>query len=42
MPLDGIKIAGYVGCQTNRLFSIDGESFENSKYLKVCHRLADT
>ena len=32
-PLDGIKIAGYVGCQTNRPFGIDGESFENPKYL---------
>ena len=32
-PLDGVKIAGYVGCQTNRPFGIDGESFENPKYL---------
>jgi len=32
-PLNGIKIAGYVGCQTNRPFGIDGESFENPKYL---------
>ena len=32
-PLDGIKIAGYVGCQTNRPFGIHGESFENPKYL---------
>jgi heterodisulfide reductase subunit B len=32
-PLDGIKIAGYVGCQTNRPFGIAGESFENPKYL---------
>ena len=32
-PLDGIKIAGYVGCQTNRPFGIDRESFENPKYL---------
>jgi heterodisulfide reductase subunit B len=32
-PLDGIKIAGYVGCQTNRPFGILGESFENPKYL---------
>lgn len=32
-PLEGIKIAGYVGCQTNRPFGIDGESFENPKYL---------
>jgi heterodisulfide reductase subunit B len=32
-PLEGIKIAGYVGCQTNRPFGISGESFENPKYL---------
>lgn len=32
-PLQGIKFAGYVGCQTNRPFGIDGESFENPKYL---------
>ena len=32
-PLSGIKIAGYVGCQTNRPFGIEGESFENPKYL---------
>lgn len=32
-PLTGIKIAGYVGCQTNRPFGIAGESFENPKYL---------
>jgi heterodisulfide reductase subunit B len=32
-PLGGMKIAGYVGCQTNRPFGIDGESFENPKYL---------
>lgn len=32
-PLEGIKIAGYVGCQTNRPFGIEGESFENPKYL---------
>jgi len=32
-PLEGIKIAGYVGCQTNRPFGIDGESYENPKYL---------
>ncbi len=31
--LDGIKFAGYVGCQTNRPFGIAGESFENPKYL---------
>ncbi len=32
-PLKGIKIAGYVGCQTNRPFGIAGESFEDPKYL---------
>ena len=32
-PLEGLKIAGYVGCQTNRPFGIDGESFENPRYL---------
>lgn len=32
-PLSGMKIAGYVGCQTNRPFGIEGESFENPKYL---------
>lgn len=32
-PLEGIKIAGYVGCQTNRPFGIQGESFENPVYL---------
>ena len=32
-PLEGIKIAGYVGCQTNRPFGIHGESFENPVYL---------
>jgi heterodisulfide reductase subunit B len=32
-PLSGIKIAGYGGCQTNRPFGIEGESFENPKYL---------
>ncbi len=32
-PLEGIKIAGYVGCQTNRPFGIEGESFENPQYL---------
>jgi heterodisulfide reductase subunit B len=38
-PLEGIKIAGYVGCQTNRPFGIDGESFENPMYLDT---LVDT
>ncbi len=32
-PLEGLKIAGYVGCQTNRPFGIAGESFENPVYL---------
>ena len=32
-PLEGIKIAGYVGCQTNRPFGVVGESFENPKCL---------
>ncbi|MBB1073051.1 CoB--CoM heterodisulfide reductase iron-sulfur subunit B family protein [Rhodoferax sp. 4810] len=32
-PLTGIKVAGYVGCQTNRPFGIAGESYENPKYL---------
>ncbi|EDN70306.1 heterodisulfide reductase subunit B [Beggiatoa sp. PS] len=32
-PLKDIKIAGYVGCQTNRPFGIDGESYENPLYL---------
>ena len=31
--LEGIKFAGYVGCQTNRPFGIAGESFENPLYL---------
>ncbi len=38
-PLEGIKIAGYVGCQTNRPFGIAGESFENPMYLD---KLVDT
>jgi len=32
-PLEGIKFAGYVGCQTNRPFGVAGESFENPMYL---------
>lgn len=32
-PLAGLKVAGYVGCQTNRPFGIDGESYENPMYL---------
>src|SRR5512135_2336308 len=31
--LQGVKFAGYVGCQTNRPFGIAGESFENPLYL---------
>ena len=38
-PLKGIKFAGYVGCQTNRPFGIDGEAFESPKYLG---KLAET
>lgn len=38
-PLDGVKVAGYVGCQTNRPFGIAGESFENPMYLD---KLIDT
>jgi heterodisulfide reductase subunit B len=38
-PLEGVKIAGYVGCQTNRPFGIAGESYENPKYLD---KLVDT
>lgn len=30
--LEGMKIAGYVGCQPNRLLGIDGVSFENPQY----------
>lgn len=32
-PLNDLKFAGYVGCQTNRPFGIQGESFENPVYL---------
>jgi heterodisulfide reductase subunit B len=32
-PLEGVRFAGYVGCQTNRPFGIAGESFENPMYL---------
>ncbi len=32
-PLEGSKIAGYLGCQSNRPFGIAGESFENPQYL---------
>ncbi|MCX7891160.1 MAG: CoB--CoM heterodisulfide reductase iron-sulfur subunit B family protein [Burkholderiales bacterium] len=38
-PLEGVKFAGYVGCQTNRPFGIAGESFENPMYLD---RLVET
>ncbi len=38
-PLEGIKIASYIGCQTNRPFGIAGESFENPVYLD---KLVDT
>ncbi|ODU09409.1 MAG: heterodisulfide reductase [Rubrivivax sp. SCN 71-131] len=38
-PLEGLKFAGYVGCQTNRPFGIAGESFENPMYLD---RLVET
>jgi heterodisulfide reductase subunit B len=31
--LQGLKFAGYIGCQTNRPFGIAGESFENPMYL---------
>lgn len=31
--LDGMKFAGYVGCQTNRPFGIVGETYENPQYL---------
>lgn len=32
-PLEGLKIASYIGCQTNRPFGIADESFENPVYL---------
>ena len=32
-PIEGLRFAGYVGCQTNRPFGIAGESFENPAYL---------
>lgn len=31
--LEGVKFAGYAGCQTNRPFGIARESFENPMYL---------
>ena len=38
-PLEGVKIAGYVGCQTNRPFGIAGESYDKPMYLDM---LVDT
>jgi heterodisulfide reductase subunit B len=38
-PLEGIKIASYVGCQTNRPSGVAGETFENPVYLD---KLVDT
>ncbi len=32
-PLEGVKIAGYVGCQTIRPFGICGDDYENPRYL---------
>jgi heterodisulfide reductase subunit B len=32
-PLKGVKMAGYVGCQTNRPFGVVGDDFENPQYL---------
>ena len=32
-PLTGLKVAGYVGCQTNRPFGVCGDSFEDPQYL---------
>ncbi len=32
-PLEGLRFAGYVGCQTNRPFGIADESFEDPVYL---------
>lgn len=32
-PLTGMKVAGYVGCQTNRPFGIAGDNFEDPQYL---------
>ena len=32
-PLDGLKIASYIGCQANRPYGIAGESHENPLYL---------
>ncbi len=32
-PLQGMKFAGYVGCQTIRPFAVAGDSYENPAYL---------
>lgn len=32
-PLKGLRVAGYVGCQTNRPFRVAGDNFENPQYL---------
>lgn len=32
-PLKDLKVAGYVGCQTNRPFGVVGDSFEDPHYL---------
>ena len=32
-PLTGLKVAGYVGCQTNRPFGVCGDNFEDPQYL---------
>ncbi|MBF0125299.1 MAG: CoB--CoM heterodisulfide reductase iron-sulfur subunit B family protein [Magnetococcales bacterium] len=32
-PLKGVRIAGYVGCQTNRPFGVAGDNYENPRYL---------
>ncbi|MBF0624785.1 MAG: CoB--CoM heterodisulfide reductase iron-sulfur subunit B family protein [Magnetococcales bacterium] len=32
-PLKGLKVAGYVGCQTNRPFGVCGDNFEDPQYL---------
>lgn len=32
-PLTGVKMAGYVGCQTNRPFGVCGDNYENPQYL---------
>ncbi|MBF0157889.1 MAG: CoB--CoM heterodisulfide reductase iron-sulfur subunit B family protein [Magnetococcales bacterium] len=32
-PLKGLRVAGYVGCQTNRPFGVAGDNYENPRYL---------